>query len=170
MFRFPANYSHDCNMAKRVYRFACLAALAFWMGGFTFYALIVIPTGNRLLGSLQQGLLTQQVTQWMNLSGVLTLAILSPGARRSKLLAASWLVMATSLAMLFWLHPRLDALIDASIPAVSDESFYHWHQAYLVAVTIQWSAALVCLWGLTTDGSRGKSNSQGPATDGSVGP
>src|SRR5437773_10602433 len=100
-------------MARRLYRFACLAALAFWMGGFTFSALVVIPTGNRLLGSIQQGLLTQQVTQRMNLSGVLALALLLPGAWRSKWLAASWFVMASSLVVLFWLHPRLDALIDA---------------------------------------------------------
>ena len=133
-------------MAKRLYRFACLAALAFWMGGFTFYALVVIPTGNRLLGSIQQGLLTQQVTHWMNLIGLLALMLLLPGARRSKSLAASWLTMAASLVALFWLHPRLDALIDSSIPAVTGDDFYRWHQAYLIAVTIQWSGAVVHLW------------------------
>ena len=133
-------------MAERLYRFACLAALAFWIGGFTFYALVVIPTGNRLLGSIQQGLLTQQVTHWMNWMGLLTLTLLLPGARQSKLLAASWLVMAGSLLVLFWLHPRLDALIDATIPAVTGHDFYRWHQAYLIAVTIQWSAALFHLW------------------------
>src|SRR5205809_4730310 len=99
-------------MGERVYRFACLIALAIWMGGFTFYALVVIPTGNHLLGSIRQGLLTQQVTQWMNLIGIATLAILLPGAWRCKGRAGSWLVMAASLALLFWLHPRLDALID----------------------------------------------------------
>ena len=156
-------------MAERLYRFACLAALAFWMGGFTFYALIVIPTGNRLLGSIQQGLLTQQVTHRMNLSGVLALAILLPAARRSKWLTASWLIMAVSLATLFWLHLRLDALTDVTVSAVS-ENFYGWHQAYLAAVTIQWSAALVYLWGLTADSSRVSSGVQGPATDGSAGP
>jgi hypothetical protein len=138
-------------MAKRLYRFACLAALAFWMGGFTFYALVVIPTGNRLLGSIQQGLLTQQVTHWMNLIGLLTIALLLPGARHSKWPATSWLVMSGSLVALFWLHPRLDALIDTSAPAVTGDNFYHWHQAYLITVTIQWSAALFHLWWLTTE-------------------
>jgi hypothetical protein len=134
-------------MAERLYRFASLAALAFWMGGFTFYALIVIPTGTRLLGSVEQGLVTQKVTQWMNLLGALSLAILLPGARRSRWCALSWLVMALAQIVLFWLHPRLDALIDGSLPAVSDETrFYRWHQAYLVTVTIQWAAALVHLW------------------------
>ncbi len=137
-------------MVERIYRFACLTALAFWMGGFTFYALVVIPIGNRLLGSIQQGLLTQQVTQWMNLIGLLTLALLLPVARRSRWLAADWLMMAACLLGLFWLHPRLDALIDRSIPAVTGDNFYQWHQAYLVVVTTQWIAALVFLWWLTS--------------------
>jgi hypothetical protein len=136
-------------MAKRLYHFACLAALAFWMGGFTFYALVVIPAGNRLLGSIQQGLLTQQVTNWMNLLGLLTVALLLPAARHSKWLATSWLVMSGRLVALFWLHPRLDALIDRTTPAITGDNFYQWHQAYLVAVTIQWSAALAYLWCVT---------------------
>ena len=136
-------------MVERLYRFARLAALAFWMGGFTFYALIVIPTGTRLLGSVEQGLVTQQVTQWMNWLGALSLAILLPGALRTRWLALSWLVMALAQFVLFWLHPRLDAFIDGSLRTVSDETrFYRWHQAYLVAVTIQWSAALVHFWGV----------------------
>jgi hypothetical protein len=135
-----------------VYRFLCFAALAFWMGGFTFYALIVIPTGNWLLGSIGQGLVTQQVTNWMNLSGVLALAILLPAARRTRWLAGSWLMMALAQAALFGLHPRLDVLIDRSLPAVLDETrFYRWHQAYLVVVTVQWFAALIHLWCLTAE-------------------
>jgi len=141
-------------MAKRLYRFACLAALAFWMGGFTFYALVVIPIGNRLLGSIQQGLLTQQVTNWMNLLGLLTTALLLPAARHSKWLATSWLVMSGSLVALFSLHPRLDALIDTSTPAVTGDNFYQWHQAYLIAITIQWSAALWFLWSFTAESSK----------------
>src|SRR6476469_7728720 len=109
-------------MASRLYRFISLAALALWMGGFTFYALFVIPTGNHLLGSIEQGLVTQQVTQWMNLLGVVSLLILLPGAWQSRLLATSWLVMTAALAVLCWLHPRLDALIDGSLRVVSDET------------------------------------------------
>src|SRR5262245_34949825 len=136
-------------MGNRLYRFVCLAAIAFWMGGFTFYALVVIPIGSRLLGSVQQGLITQQVTQWMNLSGVLALCILLPGVRRKPMVIGSWLVMAISLAALYWLHPRLDALIDSSARELFDDrQFYRWHQLYLATVAIQWGAALVHLWGL----------------------
>jgi hypothetical protein len=137
-------------MASRIYRFVSLAALAFWMGGFTFYALIVIPTGNHLLGSIEQGLVTQQVTQWMNLLGLASLVILLPGVRKSRWLAASWLVMAASLGGLYWLHPQLDAMIDGALKIVSDEDrFYRWHRLYLVAVTVQWLAAVVQLWELS---------------------
>src|SRR4029078_753286 len=102
------------------------------MGGFTFYALVVIPVGNRLLGSIEQGLVTQQVTQWMNLLGALSLAILLPGSQRSRWLALSWLVMALTLGILVWLHPRLDALIDGSLHAVSvGWRFYSLDHAYL---------------------------------------
>src|SRR3954470_5010449 len=109
-------------MVERLSRFASLAALAFWMGGFTFYALVVIPTGNHLLGSIEQGLLTQQVTKWMNFSGVLALLILAPGTRQRRWLGGAWLVMAAALAVLFWLHPRLDALIDGSERIVTDDA------------------------------------------------
>jgi hypothetical protein len=146
-------------MRALAYRFVALAALAFWMGGFTFYALVVIPTGNHLLSSIEQGLVTQQVTQWLNLLGILSLTILLPGARRSRLLAISWFVMAAALVVLYWLHPHLDALIDRSLRAVSDETrFYRWHQAYLAAVTIQWSAAVAHLWGLTAAGGAEATN------------
>lgn len=158
-------------MRARFYRFLSVAALAFWMGGFTFYALVVIPAGNRLLGSIEQGLVTQQVTQWMNLSGVLALAILLPGARRTRWLVGTWFVMAAALAMLFALHPRLDSLIDGSQRAVTDETrFYRWHQAYLAAVTIQWSAAVVHLWSMTADVAALKTNDQGPAAARSAAP
>src|SRR6478609_81983 len=98
-------------MVERLYRFVCFAALAFWTGGFTFYALVVIPVGQRLLGSAQQAQITQHVTYWLNLSGIMTLAVLLPTVRRSKLLVASWVVMVVTLIVLFWLHPRLAAFM-----------------------------------------------------------
>jgi hypothetical protein len=58
-------------------RFLFVAAVAFWIGGFTFYGSIVIPTGIQVLhGHVKQGFITQQVTNWLNLSGVIGLPIL----------------------------------------------------------------------------------------------
>jgi hypothetical protein len=137
-------------MAERIYHFLAIIVLAFWMGGFTFYALVVIPTGNRVLGGSEQGLVTQQVSGWMNWIGVATLAILFIGAWRSRALFASWFVMAAAQIALFWLHPHLDGLIDSAERAVVDHGrFYQWHRAYLIAATIQWLAAVLQLWWMT---------------------
>ena len=56
------------------------------------------------------------------------------------------LALAVTLAWLFWLHPRLDALLDAGQRAVlDDEKFYALHRIYLVVATVQWLAGLVHL-------------------------
>ena len=58
-------------------RFLVVLALGFWLGGFTFYAGVVIHAGHRVFGSAREtGFLTQQVTTWLNFSGWLALAIL----------------------------------------------------------------------------------------------
>jgi hypothetical protein len=62
--------------------------------------------------------------------------------------------MSGSLVALFWLHPRLDALIDASARTLTGDNFYQWHQAYLITVTIQWSAAVFYLWWFSTGSSK----------------
>jgi len=134
-------------MGERLYRFASIVALAFWMGGFTFYALVVIPIGHKLLGKGHQAEITQQVTYWLNLSGILTLVILLPAVRRSKLLVASWVVMLVTLVLLFGLHPRLAAFMSPEDVAVDRRQFYRWHQAYLLVSTVQWLAALAYMWG-----------------------
>ena len=52
-------------------RFLVILAIGFWLGGFTFYASVVIHTGHRVFGSrLEVGFLTQQVTRWLNVSSV----------------------------------------------------------------------------------------------------
>jgi hypothetical protein len=136
-------------MADRIYRFLAAAALAFWIGGTTFYALVVVPTGTRFLGTVEQGFLTSQVTTKLNWIGLACLVVLLPGARRSKLLAGSWLILATTLATLLWLHPRLASYLDsASLIVTSEAAFYQWHRVYLLVTAVQWLAGLVQLGGL----------------------
>ena len=129
--------------------------LAVWWGGFTFYALVVVPTGHKVLRSkVRQGFITQAVTNQLNVLGVVTLALLlwqwaatrrdpiPPGWSRAAIL--SWVVLAVTLAVLCWLHPRLDALLDAGQRAVlDDDKFYAWHRIYLVVATVQWLAGAV---------------------------
>src|SRR5580704_16162576 len=58
-------------------RYCYILLMAGWMGGFTFYALIVIPTAERVLDSMRDtGFITQQVTRWLNLIGAVILLIL----------------------------------------------------------------------------------------------
>lgn len=108
---------------NRLRRFLVLVAFSFWMGGFTFYAGVVIPTAHEVLGSHREvGFITQQVTRWLNLSGLVALAVLAWNA--AALVKAStckdrrWLigtlaVMAACQLALLVEHPILDHLIDA---------------------------------------------------------
>ena len=138
-------------MAERLYRFVALAALALWIGGTTFYAAIVVPIGSRLFGSVEQGLITEQVTGQLNWLGVVCLAILLPTVRQSRGQAVSWLLLVLTLAALFVLHPRIAAFIDHSQHVVTDRAaFYEWHRAYLLTTALQWLAGLVALWQLSS--------------------
>ena len=147
-------------------RMLAIMLLALWWGGFTFYALVVVPTGHQVLRSkVRQGFITQQVTNQLNILGAVTLALLlwqwaatrraapTPGWSRAAIL--SWAVLAATLAVLFWLHPRLDALLDAEHRSVIDDTkFYALHRIYLVVATVQWLAGLVHLVSLTGENRR----------------
>src|SRR5689334_8725515 len=51
-------------------RFIVISAIAFWLGGFTFYAGVAIPTGVEVLGTHKAvGFITQGVTRWLNVAG-----------------------------------------------------------------------------------------------------
>ncbi len=57
-----------------------LCALLFWQGGFTFYALLVIPITRHVLRDHGQlplaALITGPATNWLNGIGVVTLVVL----------------------------------------------------------------------------------------------
>src|SRR4051812_15581022 len=107
-------------MVTLLRRVLVLAALLFWQGGFTFYGAVVVHVGRDVLGShTPQGFVTRRVTNYLNLAGALALPILawdaaaagdrSPARRRLRW--AAWAGMAVTLAVLAWMHPRLDALL-----------------------------------------------------------
>jgi len=57
-------------------RLVLVLALMFWQGGFTFYASVVVPVGSDFLGShVDQGWITRSVTNYLNLSGAVALAL-----------------------------------------------------------------------------------------------
>jgi hypothetical protein len=146
-----------------VRRFLFAAAVAFWLGGFTFYSAVVIHVGHRVLGSqLKQGFVTQRVTNWLNLAGALALLVMLWNARavwreRGRLgrlgrlgrfvLAGTWVLMAAVQVELFVLHPAMDALLDTAARVVLDDpAFRRLHFVYLMSSTAQWAAGLLHVW------------------------
>jgi hypothetical protein len=139
-------------------RYLVLVALMFWLGGFTFYASVVVPIGTDVLGSaLRQGFITRRVTYWLNVAAVAALAVLvldtwltrDPARWRSRTRAGLWLFMALCQAALLVLHAHLESLIQARGLIVLDPAaFRPPHRAYLWTHTLQWAAALVFI-GLT---------------------
>lgn len=133
-------------------RFLLLAALGFWQGGFTFYAIIVVPMGEQVLGSsIDQGFVTQRVANYLKLAGAVTLPLLfwdvAAMKKKSRLRAAAWLVMAVSLGLLAGMHAYLDQFLDAGSKNVMDhDRFYVAHEVYLTICAVQWASGLVFLF------------------------
>ena len=146
-------------------RFAFLSSVVLWLGGFTFYAGVVIPTGARVLHShLRQGLITQQVTGWLNLIGIIALAILlwntlaTPKTRVWTWWGAmgTWIAMAIVQAALFVLHPIMDRII-VNGKILNYDRFESLHSIYGAISTAQWACGVLhvmvvlYLWTVTTD-------------------
>src|SRR5438128_7323592 len=61
------------TMLNSLRRLLFLWLLMVWQGGFFFYSAVVVHIGIQLLGDMEQGQITQQVTNWLNLAGVFAL-------------------------------------------------------------------------------------------------
>lgn len=137
-------------------RILVVVALMFWQGGFTFYAGVVVPLGTQVLRSqLDQALITQRVTNYLNLSGLIALLPLAWDIRAAPLKSlrwgrwTCWIGMALTLGLLAWLHIRLDMLFDtATREVMHGRDFRSLHRCYLWGSTIQWACAVAYL-GLT---------------------
>jgi hypothetical protein len=138
-------------MIVLVWRFFIVAAFAFWQGGFTFYAAVVVPIGTKVLGSpMEQGAITRQVTVYLNLAGGIALLLFAvdnvvardPAKWRRIVRWLAWLGMATALGVLIWLHPRMTELLDAELL----RRFRAHHRWYLWISTVQWGFGVVFLF------------------------
>lgn len=134
-------------MARTVLRrFLVIQALMLWQGGFLFYTAVVVPIGTDEHGAFGQGVVTRHVTDWMNLFGAGTLAVLAwdqwvngDGRASRRMRWGLWVILAAGLGMLAVLHGQIEPYIDSSM---SYQEFYRLHRAYLIVATVQWVAAV----------------------------
>jgi hypothetical protein len=137
-------------------RFLVVAALMFWQGGFVFYAGVVVPVARRVIKPLtMQTLVTREVTDWLNLAGVVALLLLAwdaavcpgSGVWRNRFRWSAWVGMAAALGALAWLHVALDGVVDPETGSVLDYgSMRLLHRSYLWTCTIQWGLAVTWIW------------------------
>jgi cytochrome bd-type quinol oxidase subunit 2 len=138
-----------------IFRFLTIVAIAIWFGGFTFYSTAVISTSQELLHShLRAGLITQQVTNWLNRISIIPLALCAincwmlrkhESKRLQQFLIAALVVMVVLQAGLFMLYPMLDAkIVDREV--MDAGNLFKVHRLYLVISTGQWCATLAYLW------------------------
>lgn len=140
-------------MTRILRRCLVLAALAFWQGGFSFYATVVVPVGQEVLGSHRdQGFVTRNVTNYLNFAGGIALLPLAwdawfPGGtvrRWQRVRRLAWGGMGIALVALIWLHVRLDALLEPQGANILDpKTFYGVHRWYLWASAFQFGCAVI---------------------------
>src|SRR6185436_16787415 len=122
-------------------RFLMLCAMGWWLGGLTFYSLVVIRASHQIVGNhTKVGFITQKATLGLNTIGMGALAFMlwnvaaswrmsRPWTRRG--LAASWIVAAAAHAWIYLLHGRLDAMLDFQARQVQGgASFRGPHELY----------------------------------------
>ena len=139
-------------MLTLVRRFLVLAGLMFWLGGFTFYSGVVVPVGQSvLLSHTEQGFITREVTNYLNLSGAVALILFAwdtarspdPCRWRRRLRWLTWIAMFLILGILVWLHGCLDALLNVDLHQLTDrKAFRSLHRWYLWLSTIQWACGV----------------------------
>jgi Domain of unknown function (DUF4149) len=123
-------------------RWLALTAMAFWLGGFTFYSAFVIPILHDTMGGHDAGVVTGRVTNPLNVIGVVTIALwwLMVAVERPSTRWATWirvglLVVSTAILVgLILLHPIMDARLESGAMT----GFYPLHQIYLNVSTVQW--------------------------------
>jgi hypothetical protein len=145
--------SPERTIWTRFLQFLFLVALSFYLGGFTFYSAVVIPIlHERLESSIEAGLITQRVTDALNLLGVITLSLgwcvyclgaARPGRgdRGRRWEIGSLMTSSVCLVVLLMLHRVLDRKLASSTLV----GFYPYHRAYLWTSTVQWLANLALL-------------------------
>jgi hypothetical protein len=147
------------QLGQTLRRFLAIAAIAFWIGGFTFYTSVVVHVGAAVLHShRRQGFITQHVTNWLNLSGAIALVILvwelvaarnNPAKWARRAMIGSWTFMAALQVALLAVHPMMDIQLNPQTREILDEPrFGNLHDVYIWLATIQWCGALLFIFAM----------------------
>ncbi len=126
------------------WRIVLLLLWGVWWGGLCFYAVVVVPIGTDSIGSVDQGFITQRVTNWHNLIlGVFVLCLaVEAYRRRARVLwvfaAALGIVL---IALVLW-HARLTGMMDFEYRSVPG-SFYGQHAVYLWITAAEWGLGIL---------------------------
>ena len=128
---------------------------ALYWGGLTFYTGIVVRIIHFVLNDpMDGGLITQKVTQGLQLLGFCTLPFMAwndlcvfrHSKGRGSVLFGLTCVLALALLGLVLVHAQLDAVIDIDQREVVDRGVFDAaHRRYNQTTTIQWLAAVVYL-------------------------
>jgi hypothetical protein len=138
------------SVFRLVVRSIALLAYAVWVGGFTFYGAVVLWVIHDTYGSLEAGQITQKVTDWMNLIGVVTLPVwwyIAWLERRATPKLARYLLiglLAISTGLLAFLFVD-HQILDRRLETYGLTGFYAYHSVYLNASTAQWAANLLLI-------------------------
>ncbi len=75
--------SNRKQLFRLLSRLTVFLVSAVWWGGLTFYAVVVVPSGAKVLGGeIEQGFVTRVVAPWINLFGLLAALIVAVDAVR----------------------------------------------------------------------------------------
>jgi hypothetical protein len=131
-----------------ILRFLAVAAMAVWMGGFTFYGGVVVPILHDTLDSLQAGGITRAVTDRLNLIGAVASSLwwivltFDRDPYHTRALPRALLAIIT---LLLIAQAILHSIMDHRLDAGRLRDFYPWHRAYLIVSTAQWAFQLVLM-------------------------
>jgi len=117
-----------------------------WWGGLTFYSGIVVRIGADIVGTTDQGFITQRVSLWFYGLAVVYLASIAADIWRDGRLfrRITWLIAIALMPPIWLLHGRLSSMLDPeSRSVIADGDFYSWHATYLWLISAQWACGIV---------------------------
>jgi hypothetical protein len=132
-------------------RFAALGAMTFWVGGFTFYAGIVIPILHEFMAESEAGQITRQVTDALNLVGLVAVVVWSILLIMERKFVPRWasqlrLAAFGGAVLLLVGQGVVHQILDARLDAGSMRGFYPIHRVYVGGSTLQWGLNLALLY------------------------